>query len=96
MENFVHRTTKMDRKNRCFRHGNNTQKGKENVVAHALSRKDEDITSYSISVAILEWLDEIRSEYTKDPETSTIINNPSHDSKFEWKMISFGIKGGFI
>ena len=39
------------------------KKGKENVVADALSRKDEDITSYSISVAISDWLDEIPSEY---------------------------------
>jgi len=43
------------------------KKGKENVVADALSRKDEDITSYSISVTTLEWLDEIRSEYVKEP-----------------------------
>ena len=28
------------------------KKGKENVVVDALSRKDEDVTSYSISVAI--------------------------------------------
>ena len=61
------------------------KKGKENVVANALSRKDEDITSYSISVTIPEWLDEIRSEYTKDPETNTIINNSNCDPKFEWK-----------
>ena len=38
------------------------KKGKENVVADALSRKDEDITSYSISVTSPNWLDEIRSE----------------------------------
>ena len=43
------------------------KKGKENVVADPLSRKDEDITSYSISVTTLEWLDEIRSEYVKEP-----------------------------
>ena len=43
------------------------KKGKENVVADALSRKDEDITSYSISVTTLEWLDEIWSEYMKEP-----------------------------
>ena len=35
------------------------KKGKENVVANALSIKYEDITSYSISVAIPDWLDEI-------------------------------------
>ena len=61
------------------------KKGKENVVADALSRKYEDTTAYSISVPIPEWLDEIRSEYAKDLETSTIINNSNHDPKFEWK-----------
>ena len=61
------------------------KKGKENVVAYALSRKDEDMTSYSISVVIPRWIDEIWSKYAKDPQTSTIINNPNHDSKFEWK-----------
>ena len=69
------------------------KKGKENVVTDALSRKDEDITSYSISVAIPEWLNEIRSEYAKDPETSTIINNSNHDPKFEWKNDILWYKG---
>ena len=35
------------------------KKGKKNVVIYALSRKDEDITSYSISVTTPEWLNEI-------------------------------------
>ena len=35
------------------------KKGKENVVTDVLSRKYEDITSYSISVAIPDCLDEI-------------------------------------
>ena len=35
------------------------KKGTENVVTDALFIKYEDITSYSISVAILEWLNEI-------------------------------------
>ena len=61
------------------------KRGKENVVVDALSKKDEYITSYSILVAIPDWLDEIRSEYTKDLEISTIINDSNHDPKFEWK-----------
>ena len=72
------------------------KRGKENVVTDALSRKDEDITSYSISVATLEWLNEIRSEYAKDPETSTIINNSNVTPSLIGKMIFFGIRGGFI
>ena len=69
------------------------KRGKENVAINALSRKDEDITYYSISVAIPDWLDEIRSEYAKDPETSTIINNPNCDPKFDWKNNSIWYKG---
>ena len=52
-----------------------------------------DITSYSISVAIPEWLYEIQSKYTKDPETNTIINNSNHDPKFEWKNDILWYKG---
>ena len=83
----------MDRKNCCFRQEIIHKKGKENVVADALSRKDEDITSYSISVAIPEWMNELRSEYAKDPETSTIINNSNRDPKFEWKSDILWYKG---
>ena len=42
---------------------------------------------------MLEWLDEIQSEYAKDPETSTIINNFNHDHKFEWKNDILWYKG---
>ena len=66
---------------------------KENIVADALSRKDEDITSYSILVAIPEWMNEIQSEYAKDPEISTIINNSNCDPKFEWKNDILWYKG---
>ena len=38
------------------------KKGKDNVVANALSRKDEEITTYSVTIVILEWIDEIRSK----------------------------------
>ena len=69
------------------------KKWKENVVAYALSKKDEDMTSYSISVVIIELLDEIRSEYAKDLGTSTIINYPNNDSKFEWKNNILWYKG---
>ena len=69
------------------------KKGKENVVADALSKKYEDIISYSILVAIPKWLDEIWSEYAKDLETSTIINNSNRDPKFEWKNDILWYKG---
>ena len=59
------------------------KKGKDNVVADALSKKDEEMNSYSVIVVIPEYLDEIRSEYARDLETSEIINNPSQNSMFE-------------
>ena len=59
------------------------KKGKDNVVADALSKKDEEMNSYLVTVVIPEYLDEIRSECARDPETSEIINNPCQNSKFE-------------
>ena len=35
------------------------KKGKENVVADALSRKDDDNTTCATMVVVPEWLDEI-------------------------------------
>ena len=35
------------------------KRGKDNVVVDALSRKDEEVKAYIISVAVPEWLDEI-------------------------------------
>ena len=49
------------------------KRGKDNVVADALSRKDEGVKAYTISVAIPERLDEIRGEYAKDPNTCILI-----------------------
>ena len=39
------------------------KRGKDIVVADALSRKDEEFEAYAISVAVLDWLDEIWGEY---------------------------------
>ena len=36
------------------------KRGKDNVVADALSRKDEGVKAYTISVAVPDCLDEIR------------------------------------
>jgi hypothetical protein len=36
-------------------------------------------------VVIPDWLDEIRVEYAKDPESNSIINNLDQNPKFEWK-----------
>jgi hypothetical protein len=61
------------------------KKGKDNVVADALSRKDEEVNAYATTVVIPDWLDEIRLEYAKDPESNSIINNLDQNPKFEWK-----------
>ena len=55
------------------------------MVLDALSRKDEEISAYAVSVIIPEWLEEIRIEYAKDPVTCSIINNMKQHPKFEWR-----------
>jgi hypothetical protein len=61
------------------------KKGKDNVVVDALSRKDEEVRAYATTIVIPDWLDEIRVEYAKDPESNSIINNLDQNPKFEWK-----------
>ena len=58
---------------------------RDNVVADALSQKDEEVKAYTISVAVLDWLDEIRGEYAKDPDTCSLIDDPNQGSRFEWR-----------
>lgn len=53
------------------------KKGKENVVADALSRKDDDHTTCVAVIVVLEWLDEIRAKYVKDKDCDSMINNIS-------------------
>ena len=45
-----------------------TKKGKQNVVADALSRKDEDVESFlcAISIIQLDWINEAREEWKND------------------------------
>ncbi|MDO5305520.1 MAG: RNase H-like domain-containing protein, partial [bacterium] len=69
------------------------KKGKDNVVADALSRKDEEIQNYAISMVVPEWLDGIRIEYAKNPEVCSIINNINQNPKFEWKNDLLWYKG---
>ena len=60
-------------------------KGKDNIVANVLLRKDEEVQTFAISMVILEWLNQIQSECAKNIEASSIINNLSQHPKFEWK-----------
>ena len=55
------------------------KRGKDNVVINALSQKDEGVKAYAIWVAIPDWLDKIRGEFGKDPDTYSLINDPNQD-----------------
>ena len=67
------------------------KKGKKNVVANALSRKDEDVESflYTISILQLEWIVEVSDEWKNDEEVWTLIHklekDPSALDTFSWK-----------
>jgi hypothetical protein len=69
------------------------KKGKDNIVANALSRKDEEVQTFAIFVVIPKWLNEIQSEYAKNIEASSIINNLRKHPKFEWKNDILWYKG---
>ena len=69
------------------------KRGKDNVVVDALSQKDEEVKAYAISIAIRDWLNEIRCEYAKDPNTSALINDPNQGPKFEWRNEILWYKG---
>ena len=57
------------------------KKGKQNVVANALSRKDEDVESLLSSISILqpEWIIEVRDEWKNDKEVWTLIHKLQRD-----------------
>ena len=52
------------------------KKGKQNVVADALLRKDEDVESllYAISILQPEWITEARDEWKNDEEVWKLIH----------------------
>ena len=74
------------------------KKGKQNVVADALSRKDEDVESllYAISILQPEWVTEARDEWKNDEEVWTLIckleQDPSPSDTFNWKNDSLWYK----
>ena len=51
------------------------KKGKQNVVADALSRKDEDVDAFlcAISIIQLDWIIEARDEWNNDEKFWTLI-----------------------
>ena len=65
--------------------------GKQNVVADALSKKDEDVEAllYAISIIHPDWIAEARDEWKNDEEIWTLIlklrQDPSASNTFTWK-----------
>jgi len=74
------------------------KKGKQNVVADALSRKDEDVEAFLCAISIIQpyWINETREEWKNDEEMWALIRNLKQDSStsntFIWKNILYGTK----
>jgi hypothetical protein len=51
------------------------KKGKKNVVANALSRKDEDVEAFLCAISIIQpdWIIEARDEWKNDEKVWTLI-----------------------
>ena len=74
------------------------KKGKLNVVADALSRKDEEVEALLCAISIIQpdSITEIRDEWKKEEEVWTLIQNlqqyPSTSDTFSWKNDSLWYK----
>jgi hypothetical protein len=57
------------------------KKGKENVVAYALSHKyEEDRSIFSLSFIVPDWLQVVSQEWMQDPKISSMIHQLQHNS----------------
>ena len=67
------------------------KKGKQNVVANALSRKDEDVETFLCVISIIQpnWITEARDELKNDEEVLALIQklqqDPNTSDTFSWK-----------
>jgi transposase InsO family protein len=74
------------------------KKGKQNVVADALSRKDEDVEAFLCAISIIQpdWIIEARDEWKNDEKVWTLIERLQQDSgasdTFTWKNDSLWYK----
>jgi hypothetical protein len=74
------------------------KKGKQNVVADALSRKDEDVEAFIWAISIIQpyWIIEARDEWKNDEKVWTLIQRLQQDSNaldtFTWKNDSLWYK----
>ena len=66
------------------------EKGKQNVVADALSRKDEDVEALLCAISIIQpdWINEAKEEWKNDEEVWELIRKLQQDSStsdtFSW------------
>ena len=78
------------------------KKGKENIVADALSRKDEkdEALSYALSILQEKWVVEAKEEWENDVATNNLVqkikSDPSSLDKFCLEGKNFGIKSTHI
>ena len=74
------------------------KKGKQNVVADALSRKDEDVEVFLYVISIIQpnWIIEARDEWKNYGKVWTVIQKLQQDSSasntFTWKNDSLWYK----
>jgi hypothetical protein len=74
------------------------KKGKKNVVADALSRKDEYVEAFLYVISIIQssWIIEARDEWKNDENVWTLIQRLQQDSNasdtFTWKNDSLWYK----
>ena len=78
------------------------KKRKLNVVADALSRKNEEVEALLCAISIIQpdWITEAREEWKNDKEVWTLIQklqqDPNTSDTFSWKNDSFGTKIAYI
>ena len=74
------------------------KKWKQNVVADALSRKDEDVEALLCTISIIQpdWINEAREEWKNDEEVWALIRKLQQDSNtsyaFSWQNDSLWYK----
>jgi hypothetical protein len=78
------------------------KKGKQNVVADALSRKDEDVEAFLYAILIIQpdWIIEARDEWKNDKMCGLSFKGcsriPVHHIHLHGKMIHYGTKIAYI
>ena len=78
------------------------KKWKLNLVADALSIKDEEVEPLLCAISIIHpnWITRERDEWKKEKEVWTIIQalqkDPRTSNTFSWKIIPYGTKIAYI